>query len=317
VRAQRLIASFCKYVYNKKWYASKGYVFTEMSDYFIAKISDVPTGSHINITVSCDECNTTKEMEYRTYLKRLNINKYYCSQCTKKIFSNKKMINTKLKNGKSFEQWCEENNKQEVLNRWDFELNNCNPSEVLYSTHEKYYFKCPDKIHESEKKNLHGFVGGQEGSMDCKACNSIGQWIIDCYGNNALEKYWSNKNTINPFEVSRGSNKNVLLICQICKREIEISPKNFFKKKSLCDKCSDGISYPEKFIRNILNQLNLEYICQLSKANFYWCNKYRYDFYIPRLSLIIETHGNQHFKNAGGSWKSVWYEQENDKLKWN
>ena len=86
---------------------------------------------------------------------------------------------------------------------------------------------------------------------------------------------------------------------------------------SSCEYCSDGISIPEKFIRNILNQLNIKFIMQLNKSILKWCQNYRYDFYIPLLNIIIETHGLQHyergFESCGG--RSLEQEQENDKLK--
>jgi len=43
----------------------------------------------------------------------------------------------------TFEQWCLDNNRLDILNRWDYELNKCKPSKIGYSTKKKYYFKCP------------------------------------------------------------------------------------------------------------------------------------------------------------------------------
>ena len=80
---------------------------------------------------------------------------------------------------------------------------------------------------------------------------------------------------------------------------------------------SDGISIPEKFVMNIFKELGIKFITQLNKSTFEWCKNYRYDFYIPSLNMIVETHGNQHYKggfeNFGG--RTLEQEQENDKLK--
>jgi len=46
----------------------------------------------------------------------------------------------------------------------------------------KYYFKCPMGIHKSELKQINCLTSGQEGSMDCKLCNSFAQWGIDNLG---------------------------------------------------------------------------------------------------------------------------------------
>lgn len=85
-----------------------------------------------------------------------------------------------------------------------------------------------------------------------------------------------------------------------------------------CKICSDGLPITEKFMANILKQLGIEYVCQLSKVNFDWCEDYKYDFYIPSLNMIIETHGEQHYKETHekSAWKSNLKEQqENDKNK--
>ena len=96
------------------------------------------------------------------------------------------------------------------------------------------------------------------------------------------------------------------------------------KEKRICDivnypsckYCSDGISIPEKFMMNILTQLNIKFTPQLSKSTFKWCNNYRYDFYIPIINGIIETNGEQHYKVLkGDKWGSLAEIQKNDKLK--
>lgn len=82
-----------------------------------------------------------------------------------------------------------------------------------------------------------------------------------------------------------------------------------------CPKCSDGVSYPEKFMFNVLTQLNIQFETQ---KIFNWSNNKRYDFYIPSLRCIIEVHGGQHyfdskFKYSGR--RTLQEEQENDRLK--
>lgn len=59
-----------------------------------------------------------------------------------------------------------------------------------------------------------------------------------------------------------------------------------------CPFCSDGISYPEKFVANLLSQLNIKFKRDVSLE---WSGKKRYDFYIKDYSMIIETHGKQHY----------------------
>ena len=62
-----------------------------------------------------------------------------------------------------------------------------------------------------------------------------------------------------------------------------------------CNKCGDHISYPEKFLMSFLRQAKIPYKYQLSKKDFEWCEKYRYDFYLINDNGIVEVNGNQHY----------------------
>ena len=77
---------------------------------------------------------------------------------------------------------------------------------------------------------------------------------------------------------------------------------------------SDGISIPEKFMWNVLKELNIEFKTQLNKKDFDWCQNYKYDFYIPSLNMVIETHGRQHYEKSDRG-RTLEEEQLNDKLK--
>ena len=59
-----------------------------------------------------------------------------------------------------------------------------------------------------------------------------------------------------------------------------------------------GISYPEKFIMSLLDQLKVNYIKEYSPE---WIKPKRYDFYfeLDNKKYIIETHGRQHYTNSG------------------
>ena len=47
----------------------------------------------------------------------------------------------------SFYDWCISNNHEELLRRWDYDLNQQTPESVGYRTNEKYYLKCPNGVH--------------------------------------------------------------------------------------------------------------------------------------------------------------------------
>lgn len=69
----------------------------------------------------------------------------------------------------------------------------------------------------------------------------------------------------------------------------------YLYKKVTCPYCSDGVSYPERYIANLLKSINVQFDFQ---REFSWSDGKFYDFYIPLCNMIIETHGKQHYTNT-------------------
>ena len=114
---------------------------------------------------------------------------------------------------------------------------------------------------------------------------------------------------------TRSSNKKVTVTCPHCGKTKDIGIYTIYNRKSISCTCGDGIKYPEKFMINVLEQLDIEYIFQLTKTTFDWCEDKRYDFYIPSLNnTIIETHGRQHYEDC--TWSKAKDVQENDRIKY-
>lgn len=113
---------------------------------------------------------------------------------------------------------------------------------------------------------------------------------------------------------SRCSNKKITVICPDCGKEKEMQIGNIYNYRSIKCPCGDGKSYPEKFVLNLLEQLGVNFEIEYSPN---WIENKRYDFYIPKFNMIIETHGGQHYNNGfefkGG--RALVEEQSNDKYK--
>lgn len=64
-----------------------------------------------------------------------------------------------------------------------------------------------------------------------------------------------------------------------------------------CPSCSDGYSYPNKFMFNILTEINQDFE---NEKTFDWngLGGRKYDFYIEEHSMIIEMHGEQHYQET-------------------
>lgn len=382
---------------NKKWYGEKGYIFTKYNDKFEVKIEDLTKSvKNIKVKVQCDNCGKIlNSIEWRTYLKYVKENdKYYCLQCSSKLYGNKNSLKVRLKNSKSFEQWCINNDRQDVLDRWDYELNNIKPSEIGFGSGNKYYFKCPRGIHKSELKSINKFTTNNDNVIDCNQCNSFAQWGIDNICKDFLEKYWDyEKNyNINPWKISCGSSKRYFYIkcqnknyhesyktnaydfikgsrCPYCsnrhgkihsldslgellkdKKLLHLwsdknkkSPYEYapMSNKNAYWKCPDGkhkdysriinnshiynfrcpecnYSKGERRIEKYLINNNIKFITQKKFDNLIGIGRglLSYDFYIPKLNLLIEFQGEFHDGSVPYQTEEEFkYQQEHDRRK--
>jgi len=305
---------------NKKKYEELGYIFTKMKGELEINVKDLTNGSNILVSVQCDECGKILEgVIWNSYIKRTHDNgKYYCKSCGHKLFATANAIKTKLKNSKSFERWCYDNLDREkadqLLSHWDYDLNRISPLDVSYSSSgpskKGYWFKClSHPEHGSEIKNINGFThyGGMD-YMGCTQCRMIA--TTHPY----LKKILVNKDDL--LKYSAGSGAKVLARCQICGHEKEVIMHELIKRGIRCNVCSDGISYPEKYLTNMLAQLDIIFSTQVNKLTFKWCGRYSYDYYIGDINCIIEAHGSQHYECPKGSWRTPLIKiQDNDKRK--
>lgn len=95
-----------------------------------------------------------------------------------------------------------------------------------------------------------------------------------------------------PYTVTKGSHKKAWFICPNCGNRVYDVIRKVSARGVRCPVCSDGISYGEKFISNLLNQIGVSFIHDKTLS---WSDNKRYDFYIEDMSIIIEAHGRQHY----------------------
>jgi len=318
----------------KKHYEEKEYIYTKMGDEFEVKVEDLTKGSNVKVLVKCDceDCKQPylKPMPWKRYNNYIHEDgKYYCVKCVKKLYSVEKQKITKLKNSISFYDWCYNNLSKEeadiIMLRWDYDKNIDNNGNIIspkfigFSSNgfnrKGYWFKCLEyPEHKSELKNINTFINGI-GSIKCIKCNTIHithpEFCIFIVNKEDTYKY------------SHGSNEKILMRCPYCGLEKKISLNTLINSGFGCLRCSDKIPYSEKFVFKFLEQLlNDDFQTQLSKKYFKWCNKYKYDFYTNKINGIIETHGEQHYKegferikSSSRHIKTLKEVQENDKIK--
>lgn len=105
---------------------------------------------------------------------------------------------------------------------------------------------------------------------------------------------------------SKCSNAEVRVRCPNCGFEKTMSLVNLSNSGHVsCDRCSDGISYPNKFAHQFFEQLSLQYDAYECEYSPDWAGLYRYDNYIRMndgREIIVEMdgafHKNQNVKDA-------------------
>lgn len=115
------------------------------------------------------------------------------------------------------ETWCKNNNRQDVLDSWDYEKNKTPPNKVPHSSTNRCWWKC-EKGHSWESS-----INSRTSSENCPICankivlsgfNDLETW---CYNNSKeyLLKQWDyNKNTILPSQITYGVRKKVWWKCE-------------------------------------------------------------------------------------------------------
>jgi len=95
------------------------------------------------------------------------------------------------------------------------------------------------------------------------------------------------------FKYSCHSKHMVLLKCPICGHIKSMPIDQFTSHGFACPFCSDGVSYPNKFVRNLFKQLGESFECE---AKFEWLPNRLYDLYFYQRNTIVEIHGSQHYQ---------------------
>lgn len=113
------------------------------------------------------------------------------------------------------------------------------------------------------------------------------------------------------YKYTECSGEKVEWICPNC-GHIKAEKISNVKNKGLsCPICSDGISIPNKFMASFLEEVNETFETEF----IFEGQTRRYDFYIPRLNMIIEMHGRQHYEEWKKSDKTLSERQKIDKEK--
>lgn len=313
---------------NVKYYENLGYEIPRRKDArsqmsvkrgtkILVKVEDLPEQCNIKVTKICDDCGglCSKNQPYHIIInsRKTSDGKDRCRKCAKKLW--KKSIPYE----RSLEFFAKENNMEYLINEFS-NKNNCTPSKIFKGTADIYLWNCRKCGNEYDAKVVERTNGN-----NCPFCS--GKRIL--VGFNDI---WSTHpevaklfiNLEDGYKYTYGSNARKDFRCENCNNIIRNRVISSIIHCGLsCPKCSDGISYPEKFLMNVLVQLNINFETQklftwsknIKHENSKISGNKKYDFYIPEIDCIIETHGRQHYDDKNQFERNLDEEQENDKLK--
>lgn len=288
-----------------------GNEFTPQGTRIIVKVEDLPKSSNVELTKICDDCEKTilnQKYQYILRSREKSDGKDRCRKCANVIAGINRKENPPYE--KSLEYYALNNEKEYLLSEFS-DNNNKMPKDISYGSHDDYLWIC------SICKNVFNMGIGERTvhNTNCPYC--AGKRVLK--GFNDL---WSThqhiakllKDKQRGYEIIAGSGKKEDFQCENCGFVKKMKVRNVIQYGVSCPKCSDGVSYPEKFVFECLSQLNIDF--EFHKT-FDWSENKEYDFYISQFNWIIETHGDQHYnyKNNHFSSRTLKEELENDALK--
>ena len=174
-------------------------------------------GSYKTNEITIDDKNKNKRQNY-IRVKGLYCGKEYDIRLSS-VKEGRKCINCCNSYENSFAYYIQQELKEPLNKYWDWEKNELNPYLIYKGSRNKIWIKC-DKVdyHESYEIACNNFYKGDR----CPYCrktkvhpkDSFAQWGINTFGKDFLTKYWSPKNTLNPWKLAPQSNKKIWILCQ-------------------------------------------------------------------------------------------------------
>lgn len=167
----------------------------------------------------------------------------------------------------SFYDWCKNNNRQDLIDAWDNQLNMKDMKNVPIHSKEKYYFKIEENM-PSILYRLSNIPDKRRDNDPIKCFyKSFGYFLIKNFGDDAIEKYWSDKNEKSPFDYRAGGGFKVWIKCQnhAYHDDYQIACYNFVNGKR-CPWCSGKLVHPlDSFAQYNIDRLGKDFIER------YWC----------------------------------------------
>lgn len=194
-----------------------------------------------------------------------------------------------------------------LLREWNYERNNICPTEVTRGSSKKAWWIC-ELGHEWETA-----IGDRtRRNQGCPYCSNRMLWVgyNDMWTTNPeLASILANHE--DGYKYMQGSGKYVDWKCSSCNNITKNKQIRNVKNQGIsCCYCSPSVSIGERIMSNTLKELSIDFEYQ---KTFEWLKNRRYDFYLSKDNIIIETHGGQHYSRK--MFKDPKIQKKIDKIK--
>ena len=260
----------CSCEKEKKWTNEKilSFLYNKTNNFNFKVIKNIDENGNAEILCMCNKCKSSFTRKFRT-LRFCNIK---CEKC-------EYTVHNKLK--EDFVLNFIKNKNYEII------------SGEYKNEDSVFVLKCKDcgNIVKTTYKKL------KQQKKGCLVCqyNKIRK-DDKTFKTELKEKYNGN---IESLESYKGTNNRIKVKCKICDNEWYATPDSLVNKGIGCHICAKGVSYPNKFMKNLLLLFKdvigkIEEEKQLNKINKNWTlGKHKFDFLINE-KIVIEMDGGLH-----------------------
>lgn len=189
---------------------------------------------------------------------------------------------------------------------------NGNKDVILLTEYKKYSEKILCQCKKDSSHIWETFPDNLLRGKGCPYCakRKINETNCFAHAHPELVEYLEDKELA--YKYGEHSGKEVVVVCPNCHTRKETTFSSLSDYGIACPMCGDNISYPNKFIRNMLDMLGIDFNPEWTNEKCKGCY-YDVEFELNNDIYLIEMDGILHFSEGGyGNLKSV---QEKDNIK--
>ena len=289
---------------TKKWYESKGYVFTKKDDKFFVKAKDLKASSNKTVNVICDYCGKEYQTAYYVFINGRKVNaKDCCHSCCGTKATELGFLKRAKDRFEKIENICKSRNYR-LLTTFNEYIDGNTLIRYICEKHGEQMVKANYLCDGSGCHGCRLDALSESHKFDISKVRNI---IEEVEGN-----IW-----LNPDEYENSSVCNLKIKCRCGNAYITSLSSYIHYNVTKCPKCSNSESKAETTIKTFL--INHDILFK-QESGFDDCrdiNRLPFDFYLPELNVCIEFNGKQHYEIVEyfGGEKGFITRQRHDKIK--